>query len=108
MNQTYNNNPKYLNAEELSKILKKEKLTCVVEICKKAPQIFKKGIWVGHRMGGMSTWLTSALYQLPFKYFYVYVDKSECHDQETLKYFDSFYKRVFYKNYLGLCNGQRN
>lgn len=59
-------------------------------------------------MGGMSSWLSTCMYQLPYKNFYLYVDNSEIPDRETLEYYDTFYKRAFYKNYLGLCTGNRN
>lgn len=58
-------------------------------------------------MGGMSTWLNAAISQLPYKNFYLYVDTTKLDDHSLLDYYDGFYKRAFYKNYLGLCAGKR-
>lgn len=94
-----------LEIDELLKQLKREDDFFVVEIGKNPKNIFNRSVWAGHRMGSVSTWLNAMLYQLPYKRFYLFVDDGV--DEETLEYYDSFYKNVFYKNYMGLCSGPR-
>ena len=77
----------------------------MVEIGKSPKSIFNQSVWAGNRMGGMSTWLNSMMYQLPYKRFYLFVDAGA--NEETLDYFDGFYTRAFYKSYQGLCVGER-
>ena len=44
---------------------------------------------------------------LPYKNFYLYIDTTKVDDEGVLEYYDGFYKRAFYKNYIGLCAGHR-
>ena len=71
----------------------------VVEIGKNPTRLFKQGVWIGNKTGGMSSWLNTILPHLPFNKFYLYVDQAALEQRVEVEYLNEYFKKLFYKNY---------
>ena len=71
----------------------------VVEIGKNPTHLFKQGVWIGNKTGGMSSWLNIILPHLSFNKFYLYVDQAALEQRVEVEYLNEYFKKLFYKNY---------
>lgn len=79
-----------------------------VEIEKAPTCLFKKSVWAGNKAGGMSSWMSALLPHLPFTNFYLYMERGSLECEEEPEYLNEYFQKLFYKNYLGYCVGNRS
>jgi hypothetical protein len=54
--------------------------TLTIEIEKQPTALLKNSLWIGHRNGGMASWLSTLIPHLPYCKFCLYMNENSYHD----------------------------
>lgn len=75
-----------------------EKSVLTVEISKEPETLLKNSLWIGHRNGGMASWLSALMPHLPHKRFCIYMDKDAYEGSEYMYgYYSEYFSKLFHK-----------